>query len=437
MPSEYQDYSRLTGKKPYQQLFPTTHDECQSIIEWANQHNRPLVFRGAGSGTTGGAIATSSDYTMVNMSRMNRIIELDAHNGTITVEPGVILSDIHAAAARVGLFYPPDPASANQCTIGGNIATNAGGPRSLKYGVTRDYVIGLRGVWGNGTSFEYGGKIKKNAAGLDLIGLIVGSEGILAAITAITLSLRPIPVFVQCAIAGYATSRDATEALVNGLQLGISPSTAEFFTRFSAQAALTVMGVDAQFDIANAHVIWEVDGFTKDDVYHQLNQLKQHAPPSSTFSILDHTEQSNHIWDVRKTISSGLKHIGQKKYSEDIVVPIACIPTVVSALESLTHPSGIRVVGYGHLGDGNIHVNILKMTASDEDWAKFAPHIVSSVMSLAIENGGSISGEHGIGLTKKAFLPLMFSPHDLTLMATIKKSVDPNSIMNPGNMIDP
>ena len=427
------DHSSVTSKQPLRIFYPKTHEECQQLVIWANQTNASLFTRGAGTGTTGGAICTNSDQIGISLVHMNNILDLDQINATITVEPGVILNRIHQVVEDVGLFYPPDPASLNRCTIGGNVAENAGGPRALKYGVTKDYVIGLKGVWANGESFEYGGKLKKNVAGYDFIGLLTGSEGTLAIITEITLKLRPKPSVIAEAIAGYKSTEDALTALTNTLTSGVLPSTAEFMIERCMSASLAYSNEAPVMDSFPAYVIWQVDGQTVEDVNKQLSQIKSFSK-GATFLMMDTDDLSNKVWGIRRNVSLGLKQVAQKKYSEDIVVPIANVPDVIKRLESLNHPSGIEVLGYGHLGDGNIHVNILKMAASEKDWEQFSPDVIGQVMAIALEYGGSISGEHGIGITKKQFMPLMFSNHDLRVMKQIKTIVDPLGILNPGKL---
>ena len=428
------DHSSLSGEVPQAVIWPKTHDECVTVMQWANQTKTPIVVRGAGSGTTGGALAAESNVVLC-LDKMNHIIDLDVANATITVAPGVILKDIHTTAESKGLFYPPDPASLNQCSIGGNIAENAGGPRALKYGVTRDYVIGLAGVWANGEPFRYGGKLKKNVAGYDLIGLLVGSEGTLGVVTEITLKLIPKPPVTMEALSTFQSAEAALQALSAVMQAGIHPATAEFMVDTCVDASLAYMGEDAQFTKAKAYIVWQVDGTTNDDVFEQLMQV-QLLSQGLGWCPMDTAAMSEHVWSIRRNVSLGLRQLAGKKFSEDIVVPVAAVPAVIQELEQLTHACGIQVLGYGHLGDGNIHVNILKMSASDADWDAYASDVIAEVMAIAIRHGGSISGEHGIGLTKKQFMPLMFSTNDMAIMKNIKAAVDPNGILNPGKVFD-
>ena len=428
------DYSSLEGHVPSAVIWPKSHQECIDVMSWANQKKIKIVIRGAGSGTTGGALARKNNV-IVCLDKMNQILNLDTTNATITVEPGVIVQDIHSAVEAEGLFYPPDPASLSWCTIGGNVAENAGGPRALKYGVTRDYVIGLKGVWGSGETFSYGGKLKKNVAGYDLIGLLVGSEGTLGLITEITLKLIPKPGAKMEALASFDNSKEALAALINVKKLGVSPATAEFMIDTCIEAALNYTKESSLFEVKRAQIIWQFDGTTQSDVFEQLSMAKNMCGNAGWFPM-DTKKTSDHVWSIRRNISLGLKEMAGKKYSEDIVVPISKVPEVIESLENIKHASGIRVLGYGHLGDGNIHVNILKMSASDRDWEKFSNQVIEDVMNLAVSVGGTISGEHGIGLTKKQFMPLIFSENDLAVMKKIRQVFDPNQLLNPGKVLD-
>jgi len=245
--------------------------------------------------------------------------------------------------------------------------------------------------------------------------------------------LRPKPTVIAEAIAGYKSTEDALIALTNTLTRGVLPSTAEFMVERCMSASLAYSNEAPVMASFPAYVIWQVDGQTVEDVNKQLNQIKSFSK-GATFLMMDTDDLSNRVWGLRLNVSLGLKQVAKKKYSEDIVVPIGNVPEVIKRLETLNHPSGIEVLGYGHLGDGNIHVNILKMAASEEDWERFSPDVIEQVMAIALEYGGSISGEHGIGVTKKQFMPLMFSNHDLHIMKQIKTIVDPLGILNPGKL---
>ena len=288
-----------------------------------------------------------------------------------------------------GLFYPPDPASIEICTIGGNIAQNAGGPRAVKYGVTADYVIGLKGIWANGSPFNLGGKQIKNVVGYNLIKLIVGSEGTLGVVTEITLKLIPKPRVIKEAFCGFDQADMAAKALIKVRQSGIQPSVAEYMLDICVDASLQYLNVEQQFISSRAYLIWQVDGVSEASVSDQLNMIKSICSEfkSNQWTNLETKEVSDYYWNIRRYISLGLKKLANKKCSEDVVVPPASVPEFLVELESMQHSCGISVLGYGHLGDGNIHVNILKMSASQEDWDKYKGDMILKVMQTAVKWG--------------------------------------------------
>jgi glycolate oxidase len=240
----------------------------------------------------------------------------------------------------------------------------------------------------------------------------------------------------MAAISSFKTSQAAIDALIRVMRSGIHPSTAEFMVAACVEASLNYMNESSKFKRNNAYIIWQLDGISKDHVFEQLMQVQSMAQ-SDGWTPMDTPEMSEHVWSVRRNVSLGLKQLAGKKYSEDIVVPMAMVPTVIHELSKLNHPSGIQVLGYGHLGDGNIHVNILKMTASESEWDQYAGDVIEKVMHLAVRYGGSISGEHGIGLTKKKFMPLIFSTHDVAIMRQMKAMVDPHQLLNTGKIFNP
>ncbi len=408
-----QDRSALEGHPPGIVVFPTQQADVIKTLLFANQHGIPVVTRGAGTGTTGGAVS-ATDGIVINLSRMNRIIEIDTKNHCIVVEPGVILETLHQAVESSGLFYPPDPASLSECTIGGNVAENAGGPRCLKYGVTGDYVRGLSGVYANGQPFKLGGKLLKNVAGLDLIHLLIGSEGTLGVITEITLSLIPLPQERRVFLGQFASTQLAIDGLHTLRMTGVCPSAAEFMDRRCVEAVRS-RHPDMSLPDADAYLIIELD-----------------SPP---FSLPDlFTETGPEIWTIRRSISPALKAIGIEKMSHDITVPPAQIANYMTQLAIISEETGFIMLAYGHLGDGNLHVNILRGTHSTEEWRSQKENLETRVVELAVSMGGTITGEHGIGLTKKRFMPLMFSDTDIAIMRSIKKAFDPNGILNPGKI---
>lgn len=404
------DRSHASPFMPLAIVYVQTHDDVQRLVSFANQYHVNLVPRGAGTGKSGGCIP-SSNSIVISFEKMNKIIEIDSINSVAVLEPGVILRTFKEKCEEVNLFYPPDPASISTCTIGGNVAVNAGGPSCLKYGVTKDYVVGLKGVYGNGESFSFGGKLRKNVAGLDLLSLMVGSEGILGCITEITVKLIPSPVSSCTKLISFVTTEEMMTYLETVRKTTPLPIAIEYF--------------DYRCISAVQHAYPEVVGaFNVPQGTHYLLIEEECENASSTAEF----------WELRRLISSSLNKVCKEKVSEDITVPSSAIPDMLSFIESISI-QGVSVLGYGHIGDGNLHVNVLNHTLSHHMWIATYPKLVESLMRKAVSLGGTITGEHGVGLTKKDFMPLMFSPIDLALMRVIKKACDPNGILNPGKVL--
>jgi glycolate oxidase len=413
-------------------LYPETEEQVGQILRKAHENNIIIVPRGAGTGTTGGAIAIHGGIQL-SFERMNRILEIDTANRMAVVEPGVITAKLQEAVEAVGLFYPPDPASLDVCTLGGNIAENAGGPRCLKYGVTGHYVTGLSGYYADGTPFSYGGKLYKNVAGLDIMRLLIGSEGTLAVITQITLRLLPKPKAWEDAMAVYATIDDALAGLQAVLQSGVQPAVAEFMDSACVQAVSSLLG--HTLPEGGAYVLFQCDGdpaVVQEDIQ-KIKALCQEQGMTQWISASTDASQKM-IWLVRKHVSDALKYVSPFKFSQDISVPPAAIGGYMRFLRTLGETHGLRILGYGHLGDGNIHVNVLRMDTAHEIWEAKKPIVTEAIFAEALRLGGTLSGEHGIGLTKKAYMPLMFSDTDMAMMKGIKAVFDPKGLLNPGKM---
>jgi glycolate oxidase subunit GlcD len=392
-------------------------------VKLANKYLMPLITRGTGTGKAGGAIPDKNGV-VVSLERMNRILNIDPINRTITVEPGVILSDLQEAIGKEGLWYPVDPASADWCTIGGNVACNAGGPRALKYGVTGDYVLGLKGVYGDGTFFQLGGKLLKDVAGYDLKRLLIGSEGTLGIITSITLKLLPPPPPEQVIWCGFDCISDGIDFLIAVLSQNIQPTAAEFMPGVCLKAVESYQKTVFPFSHHAAHLLLVLDA---------RYQLDYSILPSCHRVQFDNPEA---LWAIRRDISESLTHVSISKCSEDITVPVSQLPALMRGLQRLTDQSDYVCLGYGHLGDGNVHVNVLNTDQPIEKWQIDQPYLVERIIKLGISLGGTLSGEHGIGLTKKPYMPLYFSERDITIMKGIKAQFDPNHILNPSKVFD-
>jgi len=413
-------------------LFPETESQVGQILAAAYAHDIVVVPRGAGTGTTGGAVS-SHGGVQLSFARMDRILEIDTANRMAVVEPGVITAKLQEAAEAEGLFYPPDPASLDICTLGGNIAENAGGPRCLKYGVTGHYVTGLSGYYADGTPFQFGGKLYKNVAGLDLMRLLIGSEGTLAVITKITLRLLPKPKAWEDAMAVYDSIDAAIASLQAVLQSGVQPAVAEFMDSACVQAVSSLLG--HQLPAGEAYVLFQCDG-EPDAVQQDIQKIKDICQASQMSEWMSAADESARkmIWLVRRHVSDALKYVSPFKFSQDISVPPAAIGDYMRFLRELGKTHGLRILGYGHLGDGNIHVNVLRMDTAPDIWEAKKPVVTEAIFAEAIRLGGTLSGEHGIGLTKKAYMPLMFSEADLAIMRGVKAVFDPKGLLNPGKI---
>ncbi|MDD9304271.1 MAG: FAD-binding protein [Desulfobacter sp.] len=421
-----------TSYLPDAVVFPQTEEQVSQILSLAFQEEFVIIPRGSGSGMTGGAVAVQGGVVVVT-GQMNHILDIDTENFIAIVEPGVIVGDLHRAVEAQGLFYPPDPASSSVCTIGGNIGECAGGPRAVKYGVTRDYVLGLRAVLPSGEIIKTGVSTAKGVAGYDLTRLIVGSEGTLALVTQITLKLLPKPDAVNTMAVFFDQVKLAAMTVSGIMKDAVVPRCVEFLD----QAALGLVRNLLSFDMpqkTQALLILELDG-TKDQVEKDSERIKAFCLDQGALEVMVASDQKEAavLWQARKSLSPVLYKIAPHKINEDIVVPISKIPELVTAIEGIQKRSGLTVVSFGHAGDGNIHCNIMHDKA-DPIQAQKAQKAVDELFDVTLELGGTITGEHGVGITKKAYLKKEIGPREIELMKGIKQSFDPKNLLNPGKI---
>mgnify|MGYP005843710407 CR=1 FL=1 len=414
---------------------PGSETEIAQILKLANEHRFPVVPRGTGTGTTGGALAVQGGLVVVT-SRLNRILEMNADNFVAVVEPGVITGRIKTEAAKLGLFYPPDPSSADFCTIGGNVAENAGGSAAVQYGVTRDYVLGLRVVLPTGEIIATGVRTAKGVVGYDLTRLLVGSEGTLGIITQIILRLIPAPAARQTLLVGFSDLKLATRTVARLLQARLAPSALEFLDRSSLACVRQWLPYELPAAI-QALLLVEVDGHPNDVQeraaavaalcrQQQANLVLQAQTPA----------EAAKLWQARKLLSPAAFKLKPHKLSEDVVVPISLIPDLVAAIEDLARKAGLLILCFGHAGDGNIHVNIMYDRHNPRE-NEAARQVVGDIFALVRQLNGTLSGEHGVGITKAAYLGLELSEAAIALSLRLKKAFDPNNIMNPGKIFFP
>src|SRR6266581_1389503 len=413
-------------------VHPANAKEVSAVLKLANREGFPVFPRGAGSGFTGGALPKGGGVVLVT-TRMNRILRIDTENLIAEVEPGVVTEQFQIAVEKLGFFYPPDPASLKFSTLGGNVAENAGGPRCVKYGVTRDFVMGLELVLPTGEIIRTGGETYKAVVGYDLTRLIVGSEGTLGVITRIIFKLLPLPEAKKTMLTIFDSIDGAARAVSTIIGNKIIPTTLEFMDHATLQC------VDRRFDMGlpaegRAVLIIEVDG-DRELIEKQADRIHELIKPLGLvqFRVAQDAAEAEGIWKVRRLVSPSLRDVNPDKYNEDIVVPRSKVPDVIRRIEKIQEKYDIPIVNFGHAGDGNIHVNVMidKEIPGQEEKAHAA---IEEVFRAALELGGTMSGEHGVGLAKQPYIPLELSPVQIATMQAIKKALDPNNVLNPGKM---
>lgn len=413
-------------------IFPGSESEISQILRLASKEQFIVVPRGTGSGMTGGAVPVKGGLVLVT-SRMNQILEINENNFFARVQPGVIVADIHKSVEEKGLFYPPDPASSSVCTIGGNIGECAGGPRAVKYGVTRDYVLGLTAVLPSGEVIKTGVATAKGVAGYDLTRLLVGSEGTLAVVTEITLKLLPKPETTKTMAVFFDSMQKAAKTVSGIMRETVVPRCVEFLDDACLQLVKDALSFELPEQI-KALLIIELDG-NADRVEKDAEKIKKQCFDHDALNVLvaaDETEAQK-LWNARKALSPLLYKIATNKINEDIVVPIDKIPDMVEEIQNIQKISGLKVVSFGHAGDGNIHCNIM-YNKTDDNELKRAETAVDDLFDATLKLGGTITGEHGVGITKMKYLPQEIGTTQLALMKGIKKVFDPQNILNPGKI---
>lgn len=416
---------------------PERTEEVQAVLRLASQHRIPVTPRGGGTSLSGGALALHGGIVL-SLERMNRILEIDERNLFAVVEAGVITGDLHRSVESRGLFYPPDPASLDSCTIGGNLVVCAGGPRAVKYGVTKDYVYGLKAVLPDGTAISAGGKLVKNVSGYNLVQLLIGSEGTLAVVTEVTVKLLPLPRLKRTFLVPYATLDGAAGTVSKLLHEKIVPTALEFMERAAIEASAEHLGLSAPFGgEAEALLLIAVDGNHEQILDEEVERIGELCLEHGAVDVLlaQGGERERELWRLRRAIGEAVK--SRSPYRElDTVVPRSRIPELVRTAREVTAAHGLEAISYGHAGDGNLHVNILKGEMERARWDAVLPRVTEELFTRVVEMGGTISGEHGIGYVQKDALPLALRPRQLELMREIKRVFDPQGILNPGKVFD-
>lgn len=432
------DETELLHFLPEVVIKPLTTNEISAVLKLCNQNKIPVTPRGAGTGLSGGALPQLGGV-LISMERMNKIISIDERNLQVTTEPGVITEVLQNAVKEKGLFYPPDPSSRGSCFIGGNIAENSGGPKAVKYGVVRDYVLNLEVVLPTGDIIWTGANVLKNSTGYNLTQLIVGSEGTLGVVTKIVLKLIPLPTHDLLMLVPFTSLEKASEAVSAIFRAGYTPSALELIEidALKIVSAFVKSNAIPITDNTEAHLIIEVDGNHLDTLMTEMEAISELLTMYDCGEIYfaDNAMQKAELWKLRRMVAEAVKIAGYT-IEEDTVVPRAELPALVRGVKKLGKDYAFDAVCYGHAGDGNLHIRIIKPgtknNQSDPDMIKGLNALFELVKSL----GGTISGEHGIGLVQKSFMPIMFEDLQLELMRGIKKIFDPNNILNAGKIFD-
>ena len=425
------DNSRREAQ-PVAVVFPTTHAQVVELVALCRTHQISLTARGRGTNTTGASVPVAGGI-VASFERMDRIVRIDPANRLAVVEPGVLNGDIQAALKTHGLFWAPDPTSAPYCTIAGNIACNAGGPRAVKYGATRENVLALRAVAGTGEDFRCGKPTTKGATGYDLVRLLIGSEGTLAIITEATLKLTPLPTAKRSLRATYVDIDSAAAAVARIMAQPVTPCALEFLDDEALRLAREHGGEGVP--AAGAMLIIEVDG-EPDALMSAVDAVSRAARGTGLIDLhaANDAAEVDAIWAARKALSPALRTLAPDKINEDVVVPVSRIPALIAELKSISTRHGIPIVCFGHAGNGNIHVNLL-YRADDPRQAASAPACLAAVFELVLSLDGTLSGEHGIGLLKREFMTRALDPHALAFMRRIKAQFDPDGLLNPGKLL--
>jgi len=415
-------------------ILPESTEQVSRVAQMAAEYQLPIVTRGMGSGLAAGSVPLSDNNLVVCLTRMNKILEIDQENSLVKVEAGVVTAHLQAAVEELGLFYPPDPSSIRQSTIGGNIACNAGGPRCLKYGVTGDYVLGLTVVLADGSILKTGGKTIKDVTGYDLKRLFTGSEGTLGLITEATLKLITKPRFARTALVEFDSLDDASRTVNAVLAAGITPASLELMDQTALMCIEEAMHLGLKTDI-EASLIIEADGNDEENVANEIDRVARvcNDTGARSVNIAQTAEERDNLWLARRSISPSLARKAPNKLGEDITVPRSTIPKVIQKIRRISERYQLPIVIFGHAGDGNLHPNIL-FDKRQPDQLEKVEKMIAEIFEVALDVGGTLSGEHGVGTFKRPFLESALGSVSITIQKQIKKALDPDNILNPNKI---
>ncbi|MGB0427993.1 MAG: FAD-binding oxidoreductase [Flavobacteriales bacterium] len=417
-------------------LIAKTTLEVSQVAKYCNEQQLPLTVRGAGTGLSGGALPVCGGVVL-SLEKMNQVVDFDEENFQITVETGIINEELRQIVEAKGLFYPPDPASKGSCTIGGNIAFNSGGPKALKYGVTSHYILNLEVVLADGSIVWTGANTLKNSTGYNLTQLVVGSEGTLAIATKAVLKLIPKPKHQVLLLASFTDSEWACRKVSEIFHLGITPSAIEFLERDAIEWTLNFLDLDADRlkPETQAQLLIELEGNELEHLQEEAERVAELLDENvcNELFFADNAREKDQLWEIRRKVGEAVKSNSIYK-EEDTVVPRSKLPALLKKVKQLGHTYGFRSVCYGHAGDGNLHINIVKEDLSDKQWNEELPQAIRQLFEFVCSIGGTISGEHGIGLVQKNYMDIAFNPKAIDIQRQIKNCLDPKGILNPKKM---
>jgi glycolate oxidase len=423
-----------TRFEPDAVVFPRNEDDVSEILKYCNERKIAIVPRGAGSGFTGGSLPKSGGIVLALEKYMNKILEIDMENMVAVVQPAVINMDLQKSVEAKGLFYPPDPASENYSTIGGNVSENAGGMRAAKYGITKDYVMAIRAVLPNGEIIRAGKRTIKDVAGYNIAGILIASEGTLAVITEITMKLLSKPKLSKTAMGIFPSVDDAMNAVFKTMASGVTPVAMEFLDK------LTIEAVEEKFKKglpkdAGAILVTDVDGDLEEDLKIQLGTIERvfKENGATELKIAKNDEEAKDIWFARRNASQAISIYGSKKINEDVTVPRSKLPETLRKFGEIGEKYDLKIPCFGHSGDGNIHTNVM-VDGKNPDEVERGYKAIEEVFQATIDLGGTLSGEHGIGMAKAPYMKMAFTDAEMELFRSIKKAFDPNNILNPDKM---
>ena len=420
-----------TRFEPDAVIFPRNEKDVSDILKYCNQNKIVITPRGAGSGFTGGALPANGGVVLAMEKHMNKILEIDTQNMVAVVQPAVINMDLQRAVEKLGLFYPPDPASEEYSTLGGNVSENAGGMRAAKYGLTKDYVMALRAVRANGDIIQAGKRTIKDVAGYNIAGILIASEGTLAVLTELTLKLIPKPKYKKTYMGVFPSVNSAMSAVFKSLSDGANPVAMEFLDKLVIKALIEKLNVNLPID-AGGVLVGDVDGNVPEEIEFQLNTLRESFMQNGAkeFMVAKDEKEAKELWFARRNASQSITIYGNKKLNEDISVPRSMLPEALDRIYAIGEKYGFKIPCFGHAGDGNIHVNVMIDKSQIDEGHK----CIEEIFQLVVDMGGTLSGEHGIGTSKAPFMDIAFTKEELQLFKDIKRAFDPNSILNPAKM---